>query len=337
MVNFTDFINGRTAIEPLDPADKAAIAETVKALPFYDFIEDKKTFEMWFDPAKPGALKDFTFTTAIDALVGSGREVQAHYAKHVGSTYGWHECLRLTAISAKELGYPADAKVLDFLTEYTGRIIHESWSLGGWKPEVNHLHAAMRAVSSPKKVLVHGTTDVPKDDGTVVTNVFHAWYLDEERADAESHLHPENAEYLQGAEAIQLVLAFFLKEKRSLAECEWLVKVATVVACASDLERGKPTEKARGYTQALFGPDETVGAFAPLYLLLRRVSKGIEVSPFLEGNTEAAAAHELVDEEDIKFFLGRTLDARVQLAALNAWRGIAKLKAWRTAHTDTHR
>jgi hypothetical protein len=324
--DFEKFINGRKAIAPLDPVRKAEVGAAVRALPYYDFIEDKKSIEAWFDPENPGALRDFTYTVEIAKLVAQGKKVQAHYAKHVGSTYAWHECLRLLSVTARELGHKAEWPVLDFLTEWSARISHESWSLGGWKPEVDPLHAAMAAVPSPKKVLMHGINE----DGTVV----HAWFRDKAHLDKHAEEFPENAVRLQGAEALKLVLSFFLKEERTLAECEWLCKVATIVACASDLERGKPAEKCRGYVQSLFTEHAKVGAFAPIYLLLRRVSKGIETSVFLEGNVEAVPAHRLVEEDYIKFFLGHTLDARLLLAALNAWRAIAKLKAWREANSE---
>lgn len=293
-----------------------AMAAVIRQVPYMDFCEQSPKSKMGFDGFldEQGSFLPFGFSMKTSALVELAGKVQEHYAKTVGASYGQLTMALYLALAAKHSGSP-ELETAMWAVEWLGRIVHEASSLGGYKPAAALYHDGLKMSVRAKAVLVVGPG-------------LHAWYKTMKLALADACERPKGCMYLQGPMALQVCVKAALGAEITPAQAEWLIAVKKVLMAQGDIEACKET--IRHAEMPLFSG--TVGQFASLAGLLRRSSKGIQVSGFyeegaFEEGSEGRIFADHVTPETIDLFLGRaSVVSRMAMTALFVQQDLAAVR-----------
>lgn len=317
-----------------------AVEQILRAVPFYDFLEEpkKKALEALFDG--PGMTGDFVFKPFRIGSVKLAKTTRliGHHVKYVlGRTYGFATVMLYAYFAAKENALTPEAEawcasVLKMVAWLT-RIVHEGTSLGGYKPEVAEFHAGIDfAVKLSKKgkplsVLAYLEGDKPG------TPAIYQWYATVKQADEDPD-YPAGAKRYQADEALKIVCKEWIGETLNDQEVALLMFARRVNIAMADMESGKAARFAGlPFVSDAFAP-LTLGQFAGMCGLMRRASKGILVQEWNKDLFGADALDpeaglrktyaETVEDGEIEAYFGSdSLIAQMLFAAKNAHCSIA--------------
>lgn len=310
-------------------AASVVVAANIRKTPYFDFCgispAEKLGFGGFLDES--GNFRPFAFSCSIATLVTLASNLENHYSKTVGASYGQLSMSLYLAAAARFAKSP-DLDTALWATEWLGRIVHEGASLGGYKAPTAIYHTGLGSAARPSAVLAVYDELV---DGVVTQQL--KWFGNMKFAEDAA---PAYAELLTGAEALVVCVKASLKEVITVAQAEWLITIKRCLNCQSDIE-GRKTKQRPYAGQALFAG--TLNEFAALAGMLRRSSKGIQVSEHaVKEDTFTADDTLLVDhvtEAIMEKFLGAgTVIAKTAKVAKNIHSRLAAVR--RMVEEETH-